>query len=188
MDGPVNTELDELFLTVTTDGIAYYSTFAPDRSVTIFRKDLHDPMAPAVAQYFLNDTARLTNPAIAPDGSYLILSSGNISGFGSADLYVCFPTDRQNVWSAPVNLGPKVNSAFTEFAPGISPDGQWLFFTSERPGMVASTPEGQRPPGDLYVIRLEIFDQRAEVGGPYRELTLSLARKICGQPQRKLRQ
>jgi len=30
------------------------------------------------------------------------------------------------------NLGPKVNSSFRDYSPRISPDGQWLFFTSER--------------------------------------------------------
>ena len=37
-------------------------------------------------------------------------------------------------WSAPVNLGPVVNSAFEEFLPEMSKDGRSLYFSSNRPG------------------------------------------------------
>ena len=45
--------------------------------------------------------------------------------------------------------------SYTEFAPGISPDGQDLYFASERPGVVGPMEEGVRPPGDLYRVSLE---------------------------------
>ena len=41
--------------------------------------------------------------------------------------------------------------AFADFAPAFSPDGKYLFFTSERPG-IAPTPPSGRPPGDIYQI------------------------------------
>jgi hypothetical protein len=41
-------------------------------------------------------------------------------------------------WSAPVNLGPEVNSASGEIGPAISPDGLALYFTSDRPGGVGA--------------------------------------------------
>ena len=37
-------------------------------------------------------------------------------------------------WSAPVNLGPIVNSAFNDFAPAVSKNGLSLYFSSDRPG------------------------------------------------------
>ena len=42
-------------------------------------------------------------------------------------------------WAAPVNLGPIVNSSFTEGGPAISKDGLSLYFHSERPGSYGST-------------------------------------------------
>jgi Tol biopolymer transport system component len=54
-------------------------------------------------------------------------------------------------------MGPSVNTQYAEFAPGISPDGKYLFFTSERPGIVAATPEG-RPPGDIYQVELSSIE------------------------------
>lgn len=37
-------------------------------------------------------------------------------------------------WSAPVNLGPLVNSAFDDYGGALSKDGLSLYFTSTRPG------------------------------------------------------
>jgi Tol biopolymer transport system component len=37
-------------------------------------------------------------------------------------------------WSAPLNLGPTVNSAFNDQQPALSPDGLSLYFVSNRPG------------------------------------------------------
>jgi hypothetical protein len=37
-------------------------------------------------------------------------------------------------WSAPVNLGPVVNSAFRDAAAAVSKDGRSLYLTSNRPG------------------------------------------------------
>ena len=38
-----------------------------------------------------------------------------------------------SAWSTPVNLGPTVNSSFTEH-PALSPDGLSLYFATDRPG------------------------------------------------------
>jgi hypothetical protein len=58
------------------------------------------------------------------------------------------------VWSPARNLGPAVNSPFADFAPAFSPDGKYLFFTSERPGIVPTPATGARPPGDIYQIEV----------------------------------
>jgi hypothetical protein len=41
-------------------------------------------------------------------------------------------------WSAPVNLGPVVNSPFRDIAPKLAPDGLSLYFVSDRPGGVGA--------------------------------------------------
>ncbi len=150
----VNTENDEIFVTLSKNGNMYFSVFEfGTRNVAIYKKTAHSNSDPE-RLIFKNDTARLTNPAIAPDESFLITTSGNLVGYGSADLYISYPTLDGN-WSNPQNLGPKVNSSYTEFAPGISADGMYLFFTSERPGMVPKDSTTGRPPGDLYIVRLQ---------------------------------
>jgi len=42
-------------------------------------------------------------------------------------------------WSAPVNLGPPINSAFRDAGPALSKDGLSLYFTSNRPGGMGGT-------------------------------------------------
>ncbi|MCP3919137.1 MAG: hypothetical protein GY711_26655 [bacterium] len=56
-------------------------------------------------------------------------------------------------WGTARLLPEPVNSAWADFAPALGPGGRVLFFTSERPGMVAEVVEGQRP-GDIYWVRL----------------------------------
>lgn len=70
-------------------------------------------------------------PSISRDGKYLFFASDKPGGFGKSDLYYCEKVNGE--WSAPVNLGAKVNSAGTENYPYMHPSGK-LFFTSDRPG------------------------------------------------------
>ena len=56
-------------------------------------------------------------------------------------------------WSAPVNLGPIINSASNDQQPAISKDGLSLYFTSNRAGGLGGF--------DMYV------SQRASVDGPW---------------------
>jgi hypothetical protein len=39
-----------------------------------------------------------------------------------------------SAWSAPVNLGPSINTEFSEFHSAISADARTVFFSSDRPG------------------------------------------------------
>ncbi len=71
---------------------------------------------------------------IAPDGSYLIVTSkGRPDSIGDADLYISF-RDPNNRWSRLKNMGPRINSKSVEHCPILSPDGKYLFFTSNRRG------------------------------------------------------
>ena len=57
-------------------------------------------------------------------------------------------------WSAPVNLGPIVNSAAADGSPALSKDGRSLYFASRRPGELGGN--------DLYVSQ---WDDAAEAWG-----------------------
>ena len=67
---------------------------------------------------------------VSPDGSFLIVSCydhpENIGG-ESLDLWVSFRNGDES-WTAPANLGPPINTAFSENCPVVSPDGRFLFF------------------------------------------------------------
>jgi len=61
--------------------------------------------------------------------------------------------DQYSDWSAPVNIGPEVNTVFGELAPFISKNGLSLYFFSDRPEGFGSN--------DIYV------SQRASVDDPW---------------------
>ncbi|WP_108929314.1 OmpA family protein [Leptospira johnsonii] len=71
-------------------------------------------------------------PAISPDGKYLIFSSDRPGGYGEYDLWVSYRNLSTGVWSSPINLGAEINSKASEILPYIHPDGEQLYFSSNR--------------------------------------------------------
>jgi Tol biopolymer transport system component len=72
------------------------------------------------------------DPFVAPDESYLIICQEKDEGFGKFDLYIYF-RQKDGSWTEPINMGKGVNSEEYEFRPYVTPDGKYLFFTSNRP-------------------------------------------------------
>jgi len=73
--------------------------------------------------------------SLTGDGLTLFYSSTAQGGSGDLDLWmVTRPALDSTNWSAPVNLGPTVNSSEIDENPSLSPDGLSLYFDSLRPG------------------------------------------------------
>jgi outer membrane protein OmpA-like peptidoglycan-associated protein/tetratricopeptide (TPR) repeat protein len=70
-----------------------------------------------------------SQPCLSPDKQELYFASRRLGGYGGSDLYVC-KMQENGTWSAPVNLGPTVNSPSDEQCPFIHADNQTLYFTS----------------------------------------------------------
>jgi len=80
---------------------------------------------------FCSDNFSTAHPSLSADGSKLYFSSNRPGGYGGMDLYVVDKiADR---WSAPKNLGPKVNTAGNELFPNIF-NNDVLFFSSSGHG------------------------------------------------------
>ena len=67
------------------------------------------------------------HPAISPDGNTLYFASNRDGGFGETDLY--YITRSADGWTAPVNLGPVLNTEGEECFPYVAEDGV-LYFSS----------------------------------------------------------
>jgi hypothetical protein len=87
----------------------------------------------------LNSVLDDAAPFISPDGTYMVYEqmvneAGMVYNDSTAriiriDLFVSF-RDKDNNWSAPVNLGKSINSdKYKTYRPVISPDGKFLFFS-----------------------------------------------------------
>jgi hypothetical protein len=69
------------------------------------------------------------------DGLVLYFYSMNRpGGYGSTDIWLSRRATTDDPWGEPVNLGPSVNSSYSDGSPCMSADGLLLFFHSDRPG------------------------------------------------------
>ncbi|MEZ4986344.1 MAG: OmpA family protein [Saprospiraceae bacterium] len=68
------------------------------------------------------------HPALSPDESKLFFTSNRPGGFGGMDIYVSEWNNGR--WSAPVNLGPEINTSKNEAFPFFHESGT-LFFASD---------------------------------------------------------
>ena len=77
---------------------------------------------------FNSDDYTCMHPSLTPDGKKLFFASDMPDGYGGMDLY--FVQKIRGEWSAPINLGPEVNTHKNEVFPFIHDSGI-LFFTSD---------------------------------------------------------
>ncbi len=156
---PLNSDANEVFVSMTRDGIIYFSSDANQKGRNIilrscFRDGVYS--APEPVELNIPNDVSVGNPFISPDGHLLVFATSDLGGYGGSDLYMSFFDEES--WSHPVNLGERINSPQSDFAPCISPDGKYLFFTSERPGIVSGDQVQGRPPGDIYQVDLPVID------------------------------
>lgn len=96
---------------------------------------------PATLVAGINSPQSDQRPSIRFDGLELFFFSNRD---GNNDIWVTRRNSINDAWSAPVKLGPQINTTFDEAHPHISPDGLTLLFSSTRPG-------GCGPGFDLYM-------------------------------------
>ncbi len=148
--GPGN----QVCVSIARDGTLYFQSDATGGG-DIYRAPRSGDAYPTAAPVEgISTPASESNPAISPDGTLLVFVADREGGVGGSDLYAS--RLRDGVWSPPTNLGPGINSPLADFAPAFSPDGKYLFFTSERPGIVPAPASG-RPPGDIYQIDVAVL-------------------------------
>src|SRR4051812_8198386 len=74
--------------------------------------------------------------ALSKDGLSLYFTSTRPGGFGGEDLWVSQRPGEDDPFGLPINLGSVVNTTAADRTPGLSRDGHWLFFASNRTGGV----------------------------------------------------
>lgn len=135
LDAPVNSPDGEFYPTVSVHGTLYFSSNRPGGKgrgdLYMSRPENGHFAAPTSLGDVVNSTGFDGDPFIAPDESYLVFTGwGRPDGDPAGDLYITTMTD--GAWSAPRPLAHGVNSSAQEYAPIVSPDGRWLYFSSYR--------------------------------------------------------
>ena len=79
----------------------------------------------------INSKAWESQPCISQNGQALYFSSNRPGGYGGKDIWVSY-LNRNGEWSRAKNLGPSINTTFSDETPFLHPDNTSLYFTSDR--------------------------------------------------------
>ncbi|MEO0880459.1 MAG: hypothetical protein AAFY22_12205 [Pseudomonadota bacterium] len=79
----------------------------------------------------INSPDRDDGAWVSPDGALMLITYANRGGCGGNDLYIARRIN--GAWSAPKNLGCKINSPYDEYAASIIPGTTTIVFPSDRP-------------------------------------------------------
>jgi outer membrane protein OmpA-like peptidoglycan-associated protein/Tol biopolymer transport system component len=132
----VNSKYRDYFPALTADGetMIFSRNVEGNEDFYISKKKNQDwqtaiPLSSTINTKKFNEGAQ----SISPDGMYLFFTGCNRpDGLGRCDIYVSHRSG--NGWDVPFNLGSSVNSSFWDSQPAVSPDGNILYFVSNRPG------------------------------------------------------
>lgn len=78
--------------------------------------------------FFNSDEFSCGHPSISPEGDRLFFASDMPGGYGGTDIY--YMVRFANLWSEPINCGPKINSSGNELFPFLNSDGT-LYYASD---------------------------------------------------------
>ena len=148
---PINTSANEFYPSIASSGTLY---FTASYSHGVGREDIwssklvngvyQTPVPLSTVNNAENDEY---NAFIDPNEQYIYFCSFNrADDLGGGDIYLS--RKQGSGWSVPEHLGGQVNSNKLDYSPFVSPDGRYLFFTSER----GSTEQQSTNPFDIEAV------------------------------------
>ncbi|HTM98341.1 MAG TPA: OmpA family protein [Pedobacter sp.] len=134
----VNSEYRDYFPALTADGATIIFSRVVNGNedfYTAYKKEQKWQPAVPLSSSINTPTFNEGAQSISPDGKYLFFTGCNRpDGLGRCDIYLS--RKEGNKWGKAINLGSNINSEYWDSQPAISPDGNTLFFVSNRPGGV----------------------------------------------------
>ena len=147
LGGLINSSAEEFAPHVSKNGLSLYFTstrpggFGGEDLWVARRSDRNDPWGlPVNLGAVINTGANERSPTLSRDGHHLFFATTRPGGSGGFDIWASWRHDKHDdlAWSAPVHLGPELNSAATDAGPDYfeNDDGgiPLLFLASNRPG------------------------------------------------------
>ncbi|MEM8735379.1 MAG: hypothetical protein AAGG44_14195 [Planctomycetota bacterium] len=132
-------EADDYYVSLTAEKTIYFGSNRGDAgNFELYRSTLGADgkyRAPEVLLGEVNTKHYEADVFVAQDESYLIFSSsGRKDGAGDGDLYVSFRGEDGAWgaginWGSGINMGSGINSSGNDFAPSVSRDGKFLFYS-----------------------------------------------------------
>ena len=132
LPAPINSDdNEEYFFSISKKGNAF---FASNRSGGVGSFDIYTTKVlednsfsePKNVGMPLSSEKYEFDPYIAPDESFMLFS---INEKGNSSLYCSFKNE-DDEWTEPQNLGDKINLTNQDFAPSLSEDGKFIFYSN----------------------------------------------------------
>ena len=173
LDTTVNSKFTDVYPTLIKDGTLYFSSGRDNASHgrDIFCSKMKgDSFEQAIRLGGSINDFREGDVYISPEEDYLIVSRK-----GKGGLVISF--NEEGKWSPSLDMGKNINLTGYEYCPMISPDGRYLFFTSEKDNFkpysdkkIGETEiinhydslllKPQNGLGDIYWISAEVIEQK----------------------------
>ena len=133
---PVNSEYDEFYPSVATNGNLYFTSENPksigkdDIYVSYWKNNQYSE--PENLSKNINSIGYEFNAFVSPDEKFILFTGyGRTDGFGSGDLYISYKNKEGN-WETAKNLGDSTNSKAMDYCPFYDSKNKTLYFTSKR--------------------------------------------------------
>jgi hypothetical protein len=135
---PLNSDRHDFYPTVTRDGVMYFHSMREGGlgGRDLYRAELVDGryQMPENLGAVINTNSNEGDVLVAPDESFLIfVSVGHDPTDGDSSLWISFRSE-DGSWLPPHNMGLYMAGDPTDYCPMLSPDGRYLFFSSNRFG------------------------------------------------------
>ena len=130
---PLNTTAHDACIALSADGQTLF-LFNSENGGDIFQSRLKGTrwLPPKNIGSPINSKYWEPSVCLSADERTLFFVSDRPGGLGGRDIYMCrrLPNGK---WSAPINLGPPINTPYDEDGPFFHPDGKTLFYSSNGP-------------------------------------------------------
>ena len=133
----INTAYMDCYPSITMDGSIFFHRFGDPGSKgggDLFKSKLINGKygIPENIGEPVNTKLHELDVLVEPNEKWIIyLSYNHPDGLGMGDLFISFKLS-SGKWSKPIHMGNKINSPQIEICPSLSPDGEYLFFSSTR--------------------------------------------------------
>ncbi len=131
----LNTLLNEGVLSIAANSqlMYLYAGYEGNGDILTSELDRGKWSKPAQIDININSRDRESSISFTEDGNEIFFTSDMKKGVGGRDIYY-MKRVRKNKWTKPFNLGDPVNSEKSEESVHVSPGGDTIWFSSNRPG------------------------------------------------------
>lgn len=133
LGSPIATSGNEFYPVMTHNRTIYFNSDKSGNSDLYFSRYVNGTyQEPIPLPVNINSERKEADAFVSPDESFIIfVRVDEPDGFGNSDLYISF-REGENAWSNPINMGSRVNSDHIDGSPYVTPDSNYLIFTTGR--------------------------------------------------------